>query len=505
MIENPSNSELRSFISQMPNARQTTWGSYCVRTRVTARSPQSTFIVSDETHSYPTITRAIYRDIEKLQNDFIKRQPMLAIRGWIGAEHPARVPVMIWVEKSHANIAAMQQQLLFTAGNNPQPAFQIIITPTLPAAGYPDGRLIAVDLENNTTRILGTDYFGESKKGGLRMWNKWIYDLGGLALHAGCKVYRDHKNREKSVLIIGLSGTGKTTTTFTRHLRSLPAQDDFCALFPGGKVFASENGCFAKTFGLEPERDALIYQALTRSDAYLENVRVDAQGWVDFADGSYTTNGRGTFSLKAIPHRSPLVLPPVSHIILLNRGQSVIPAIARLNREQAALYFMLGETTGTSAGGKSESGKALHVPGTNPFFFSDDALQGLRFFDLLESMPDTRVLLMNTGRIGGEASGQASLKVGVQDSSHLIEALLANEITWQPDGDFGYEIACPHPVLEVNAFLLMPRLFYQRNDRLEEYQQVVANLKASRRAFLDKFPQFREFRGISIEWFISAL
>ncbi|GIV00144.1 MAG: hypothetical protein KatS3mg014_1759 [Actinomycetota bacterium] len=48
----------------------------------------------------------------------------------------------------------------------------MIYTPNLPAPGYPDDRVIAVDLENGVTRVLNSDYFGESKKGGLRMWNK---------------------------------------------------------------------------------------------------------------------------------------------------------------------------------------------------------------------------------------------------------------------------------------------------------------------------------------------
>ena len=62
-----------------------------------------------------------------------------------------------------------------------------------------------------------------------------------------------------AVLIVGLSGTGKTTTTFTTQLGSKPAQDDFIALMPGGKVYTTENGCFAKTFGLDPGYEPAIY------------------------------------------------------------------------------------------------------------------------------------------------------------------------------------------------------------------------------------------------------
>src|SRR5207253_1401110 len=69
-----------------------------------------------------------------------------------------------------------------------EPKVTVIYTPNLKAEGYPDDRLIAVDLENYITRVLNSDYFGESKKGGLRMWNKIVYERGGLALHSGCKV-----------------------------------------------------------------------------------------------------------------------------------------------------------------------------------------------------------------------------------------------------------------------------------------------------------------------------
>ena len=61
-------------------------------------------------------------------------------------------------------------------------------------------------------------------------------------------------------------------------------------------------------------------------------------------------------------------VPSVDFLLILNRNDNIVPGVARLDREQAALYFMLGETTGTSAGGKDEDGKFLRVPGTNPFF-----------------------------------------------------------------------------------------------------------------------------------------
>ena len=88
------------------------------------------------------------------------------------------------------------------------------------------------------------------------MWNKLVYDRGGLAMHSGAKTFPAEvtpDGQEKLALIIGLSGTGKTTTTFRNVKGSLPVQDDFIALMPGGKVHTTENGCFAKTWGLDPD------------------------------------------------------------------------------------------------------------------------------------------------------------------------------------------------------------------------------------------------------------
>src|SRR5438445_658423 len=90
-----------------------------------------------------------------------------------------------------------------------------------------------------STYVLTSDYFGESKKGGLRMWNKIVYDKGGLPMHAGAKVVQTSQG-PKTIVIIGLSGTGKTTSTFRRQADSKPVQDDFIALMPGGIVHGSE-------------------------------------------------------------------------------------------------------------------------------------------------------------------------------------------------------------------------------------------------------------------------
>ena len=261
----------------------------------------------------------------------------------------------------------------------------MIYTPNLKAEGYPDDRLIAVDLEQGVTRVFNSDYFGESKKGGLRMWNKLVYDRGGIPLHAGCKIIPTERGKRVG-LIVGLSGTGKTTTTFTRQNGSLPVQDDFVAWMPNGRVYATENGCFAKTFGLNPDDEPTIYGAVTQPDSYLENVSQHGDE-VDFYDTDYTSNGRATFPFSVIEAAAGDEIDEAHFLLILNKNENIVPAVAKLEGPQAAAFFMLGETTGTSAGGADEAGKFLRVPGTNPFFPMPHDLQGNRFLELLAENP----------------------------------------------------------------------------------------------------------------------
>jgi phosphoenolpyruvate carboxykinase (ATP) len=488
ILDNPSADELRKFTEEMPQCRLTEFDNVNVQTRVTSRSSGSTFVVTDDpaTASGKTMSRAEYERIAKIQDEYIAGQDMLGIDGFIGNDPGFRTPARLTIEKANANIAGMQQKLYFPRDDGEEPQVHVLYTPNLPLPGFPDERCIAVDLDNGVTRVLNSDYFGESKKGGLRMWNRIVYDRGGLALHAGCKVIPTGAG-EKVFLIIGLSGTGKTTTTFTTQNDSLPVQDDFVALMPAGKTYGTENGCFAKTFSLDPDFEPNIFKAVTRPDAYLENVYQDDAGHVNFFETSYTKNGRAVFGMHALGrYRDPRQVGAVDYLLILNWNENIIPAVARLSQEQAAAYFMLGETTGTSAGGAAEEGKFLRVPGTNPFFPMPHGLQGNRILELLSSHP-IQTFLMNTGRVGGREGDERSKKVKIPHSSAVVKAIAEGTITWQPDPDFGYQVASDVPGLD-DPELLRPRLLYVSQGRVQEYRDLVARFKAERRAHLERFP-----------------
>ncbi len=485
---NPGQERLRQLaVAVMPRLTKTEFENLNYQAEVTARLNNSTFFVSDRDIQQNRISRAEADEWAAKQDAYIASQDMLLIEGYIGPDPEFRTGSRLFIEAAQPNIAGMQQHLYFPPDAGWAPEFTIVYTPNLPAPGKPDDRLIIVDLENWVTRVFGSDYFGESKMGGLRMWNRLVFDRGGLALHAGLKTFPPASTRsgsEESMLIIGLSGTGKTTTTFRQQAGSLPVQDDFVGLMPGGSIHTTEAGCFAKTYGLDPDDEPTIHGGTTRPDAWLENVAVTPDGSVDFFDTSYTANGRSTFPLADIRHREPRAVPSACYLLILNRSDHVIPAVARLSRQQIPAYFMLGETKGTSAGGAAEAGKSLRVPGTNPFFFDDDSMQGNRLLELLDTMPELEAYVLNTGRVGGE--GEGSKKVSIPDSSAIVQGVVEGTIEWQTDQDFGYDVAGSVPgVADVD--LLQPRRLYESQGRLEEYESIVARLKMERVEYLQGY------------------
>jgi phosphoenolpyruvate carboxykinase (ATP) len=490
VIENPSPEEAKALVAKMPTARPTRYGNLNVQTNVLARSKGSTFLVTDDPDGQnQAVSTEDAARLADRQDQYIAEQEMVVIDGYIGNDAEFRTATRLYVETANANIAGMQQQLYFGPPEDEfEPELTVIYTPNLKAEGFPDDRLIMVDLEQGVTRVFNSDYFGESKKGGLRMWNKLVYDRGGLPLHAGCKIIPTDTG-DKVCLTVGLSGTGKTTTTFTKQNGSLPVQDDFVAWMPDGHVYVTENGCFAKTYGLNPEDEPTIYGAVTQPDSYLENVSQKGDE-VDFYDESYTQNGRATFPFDVIDAAADREIENAHFLLILNRNENVIPAVAKLEGPQAAAYFMLGETKGTAAGGADEAGKSLRVPGTNPFFPMLHDLQGNRFLELLEDHP-LEVYLLNTGRVGGPEDDERSKKVRIKHSSAIVKGIADGTIEWERDPDFGYFVAASVPGID-DVEVLQPQKLYERTGRADEYRALVERLKAERAEFLDDFPSLSD-------------
>jgi phosphoenolpyruvate carboxykinase (ATP) len=567
-LVNPTQDQLRGLtLEHTPSSLETEFGSINKLSKNKARMAKHTYVISDEQQGYShnTISRNTANRLIELQTNYIRsKNELIELQGWLGVG-PRAVSVEWLYTLEGANIAGMQQVLAFSRGEVEAdlskqfaPIFRVVYTPDFhpPVDG---GQRILVDLENYVTYVMGPDYFGESKKGALRMLCDYIYHQGGLVLHAGAKeVLLDEP---MTTAILGLSGTGKTTTTFSKQCHGVkPIQDDMVVLWPNAELSVTENGCFAKTFGLREETEPVLYRATVAPEAWLENAYQTPEGHLDFdktvlspeevamlrelliktgADPAnvdafisgevtadsiinqhgvpaagwdfvvWTGNGRSIVPLSCIQDAADLHnIPPVRSMGILNRDEglgAITPGIVRFNSpEQAAGYFMLGETTMTSAAGK-ERGR-LRSPFTQPFFPREHGLQAKRFAELLKSTTAISCWLMNTGVVGGEAGDKYALKVKIRHSSAMLEALFSGNIVWTRDPDFGYEVvdlAAPENAAlleQVPSYILRPDTYYAATGRLDAYHAEVALRHRERHKFLTSYGVDPKIRDAVVRW-----
>jgi phosphoenolpyruvate carboxykinase (ATP) len=563
-ITNPAQDKLRELaLKHTPAVMKTAYGNLNKITFNKARKAQYTYIVATESEAGRYSGKTIDPEsaaclIESVRKYVEEQGTLIEVQGYEGLG-PRAVGVQWLYTPDITNVAAMQQILAFPRemveteeqlARPFEPVFRLVMVPGMEAEGMPGGQAMVVDLENWTTYVIGADYFGESKKGALRMLNEYTYRRGGLTLHAGAKAVTIG-GKTVTMAILGLSGTGKTTTTFSKQGElTQPIQDDMVTLWPGGEISITENGCFAKTYGLTEEAEPVIYAGTVDPASWTENIYVNPDGTFDFskqrltveeveryrdilvatkapagnvgkfvrgevgidevvdsydipADGwdflVWTQNGRSIIPMKAIKNAADLYsIPPLKYMGILNRDEgpdAAYPGIIRFaSPEQAGGYFMLGETTKTSAAGK-ERGRT-RSPFTQPFFPQQNGLQPKRFAELVATMPGVVCWAMNTGWVGGDAldvkAGKA-LKVKIRHSSAMLEAMLSGTITWKRDPDFGYEIVdvddpANAPLLaKVPAEILNPVLFFSKAGRMDEYRAWVEKMLRERREFLEKY------------------
>jgi len=96
-------------------------------------------------------------------------------------------------------------------------------------------------------------------------------------------------------------------------------------------------------------------------------------------------------------------------MFFITRNQ-LMPPIAKLTPEQAAVAFVLGESIQTSAGDPARAGEAIRVVGTNPFIVGSEGAEGNRFYDLVREN-DVDAYLQRRGLSTG-ASGRRVLISG---------------------------------------------------------------------------------------------
>jgi phosphoenolpyruvate carboxykinase (ATP) len=369
-------------------------------------------------------------------------------------------------------------------------------------------RQIIVFPEIGTTFVLGTDYYGEAKKGFLRMAMWEVKQRGMLGLHAGAKTIkaRDKEGRLKhyGMLIFGLTATGKTTHTCHHHglvgngQGIKIVQDDVVMLRKDGSVLGTERGFYVKTDSLNPEIQPILYNAATRPDAIFENVLVDYRGEVDFQDEILTANGRCIIQKDDLGEymAGTLNLPQVSEldgliIAFITRRNTIIPIASKLTPIQAAAAFMLGESVETSGSDPRRAGESVREVGTNPFIIGDPAQEGNIFLDIIMGLGDkVQCYLLNTGGIGEvretAPDGSKLLKrpvkrVEIPEMASVIRAIVTNSAEWKEDPYFGTMVLKKIPGMGIRKY--NPRIFYSD----VEIKEMVEDLRNERREYLSQF------------------
>jgi len=208
---------------------------------------------------------------------------------------------------------------------------------------------IVVNFEDRAMVILGTQYAGEMKKGVFTVMNYLMPKRGVLSMHCSATCAKDS---QRSSILFGLSGTGKTTLSADPH-RLLVGDDEHCWSDRG--IFNIEGGCYAKAINLSADSEPEIFQAL-RFGAVLENVVYDrTTHQVDYTDASITQNTRGAYPIEFIRNaKIPCVAGhPTDVIFLTCDAFGVLPPVSRLTAAQAMYHFISGYTAkvaGTEVG-----------------------------------------------------------------------------------------------------------------------------------------------------------
>ncbi|QSW98576.1 phosphoenolpyruvate carboxykinase (ATP) [Haloterrigena alkaliphila] len=421
---------------------------------------------------------------EKLVDDAIglaSDREMLCVDRLMGRHSDATFCCRLFVPVEHARIALAWANL-FEPTDGREPDLYTVQCPDY------DETAIRVLPDEGFTAVLGSDYTGEAKKSFLRLFMYRIKEQGGLGLHAGSKRVRvrdaDGDLRTVGQVFMGLSATGKSTLTSHGCWLEDPEdasmlQDDVCGLLPDGSVAGSEGeGLFIKTIGLDADEQPELYAAATDESAILENVAVDDDGTVHFDEDRYTSNSRAIVQREELESADEEIdLDRMDQVFFITRNP-LMPPVAKLDDEQAAVAFMLGESIETSAGDPSRAGESIRVVGTNPFIVGPEGEEGNVFQDLIETL-DVECYVINTGYLG-----EKSIDVGVEESVTILTETARDRIEWTDDDRTGLTIPERVPGLDIEDYYVP--------DHVDDYDAAVADLRAERRDYLEEFDELRE-------------
>ncbi|MBU1167332.1 phosphoenolpyruvate carboxykinase (ATP), partial [Patescibacteria group bacterium] len=208
-------------------------------------------------------------------------------------------------------------------------------------------------------------------------------------------------------------------------------------------------------------------------------------GGFAFDDVEFCANGRAIIPRFGIPNTDANVDLAKVDAIFFNTRRYDIPVVGRLiSPEQAATFFMLGESTQTSAGteDKSQIGKPMRVVGFDPFIIPPLYKNGQRFYEIIKKNPHIKVYVINTGKVGGIDNG---IDITPKITGNSVLEIVRDTVKWKYDENVGYDVPTEIPGLDINKY--DPYKIYDN----EEYKIMMENLKEDRLRYLKQFPELK--------------
>ena len=502
IVHNPSYDvlfaeETKAGLEGFEKGQVTELGAVNVMTGIyTGRSPKDKFLVKDATsentvwwtseeykNDNKPVTTEAWKELKALAAKELSNKKLYVVDGYCGANKATCLKVRFIME------VAWQAHFVTNMFIRPskeelesfEPDFIVYNASKAKVENYKELGLnsetaVVFNLTTKEQVILNTWYGGEMKKGMFSMMN-YFNPLRGIAsMHCSANTNMDET---ESAIFFGLSGTGKTTLS-TDPKRKLIGDDEHG--WDNEGVFNYEGGCYAKVINLDKESEPDIYNAIRR-DALLENVTVDAEGKINFADKSVTENTRVSYPIHHIEN----IVKPVSkgphakQVIFLSADAfGVLPPVSILNPEQAQYYFLSGFTAklaGTERGITEPTPTFSACFGAaflslHPTKYAEELVKKMK-------MTGAKAYLVNTGWNG------TGKRISIRDTRGIIDAILDGSIEKAPTKTIPYfNFVVPTELPGVDPKILDPRDTYECACQWEEKAKDLAG------RFIKNFSKF---------------
>ena len=502
IVHNPSYEvlfaeETKAGLEGFEKGQETELGAVNVMTGIyTGRSPKDKFLVKDATsentvwwtseeykNDNKPVTTEAWKELKALAAKELSNKKLYVVDGYCGANKATCLKVRFIME------VAWQAHFVTNMFIRPskeelesfEPDFIVYNASKAKVENYKELGLnsetaVVFNLTTKEQVILNTWYGGEMKKGMFSMMN-YFNPLRGIAsMHCSANTNMDET---ESAIFFGLSGTGKTTLS-TDPKRKLIGDDEHG--WDNEGVFNYEGGCYAKVINLDKESEPDIYNAIRR-DALLENVTVDAEGKINFADKSVTENTRVSYPIHHIEN----IVKPVSkgphakQVIFLSADAfGVLPPVSILNAQQAQYYFLSGFTAKLAG---TERGITEPTPTFSACFGAAFlSLHPTKYAEELVKkmeMTGAKAYLVNTGWNG------TGKRISIRDTRGIIDAILDGSIEKAPTKTIPFfDFVVPTELPGVDPKILDPRDTYECACQWEEKAKDLAG------RFIKNFSKF---------------